>query len=84
MVTIDKVPLDEATSERVSRLLTPARLLGLAERWREMARYWTSLAHAKPIERAERLRVTAQAALYAAWRAEELAKRRTDSRPPSA
>ena len=81
MATTSIHPVDEATTERVSRVMSSERLLGLAERWREMARYWVSLADARPFERAERLRVTAQAALYAAWQAEQRAKRRAGSGP---
>ena len=83
MVTTSIDPIDDATRDHVPLRMSSERLLGLAERWRELARYWASLANAKPIERAERLRVTAQAALYAAWRAEELAKRRAGAPPRS-
>jgi hypothetical protein len=59
--------------------LSSDRLLQFARRWRDMARFWARLANGRPVERAERLRIMAQAALYAAWRAEELPKRRVRS-----
>lgn len=49
-------------------------LTAYADWWRDMARYWTELAVSRTGERAARLRRTASAALYAAWRADELRK----------
>jgi hypothetical protein len=55
-------------------VLNPERLLDYADWCRRMARFWTDLADERMPERASRLRCTASAALYAAWRADELLK----------
>ncbi len=52
------------------------RLLDYADWCRRMARFWATLAHERPPERAERLRRSASAALYSAWQADELLKLR--------
>ena len=53
-------------------VLDPERLFDYADWCRRMARSWTELASDRPPERAARLRICASAALFAAWRADEM------------
>ena len=74
------LPRNETPGDLVE-LLSAERLLEYAETWRTLARSWTRLAERQHPRLADKLRRTAQAALYAANEAEELVKHRDDDVP---